>query len=89
MANHTSIEYGILIDGCTYEDLAKVLTVNEDGDVTHRGKYVETPPFGKQLFVSYGHLDTTFPPSNGRAEAFQKRIGKVGKAKWGVIHTQR
>ena len=93
--NYVSHEYGIVIEGCSYEDLKKVLPFDkENGCIKFGKKFVETHPWNPEyIFVSYGDANlvsaTPFPKHKGQARAFQKRIGKIGKARWGIIVTER
>lgn len=92
--NIPSIEYGIIITGCEYKDLGKVLTADREleGFVTFRGKGVETHPWdSKNIFVSYGDAEhgKKLPSDKGKLAAFRKRVGKTCKAKWGLIFTER
>lgn len=92
--NVQSIEYGIIITGCEYRDLLTVLPADREfGEfATFRGKDVETHPWDwKNIFISYGDAvhGKKLPSDKGKLAAFRKRVGKVCKAKWGLIFTER
>jgi hypothetical protein len=93
--NIRSYEYGILVTGCSYSKLKKIFPVEKglfDGFATFNGKDIETHPWNpKYIFVSYGDAKPgkAIPKHRGRVAAFQKILGNAGKAKWGVIETER
>ena len=95
--NHKSVEYGILISGCTYQDLRKTNFFSpaypNSLSLYWGGKGIETHPAdAREIFISYGKAEPgiAIPVDEERkTETFQALIGNLGKATWGIIHTER
>lgn len=97
MANVQSIEFGLLINKVTYEEIGKAANHKPEGYwddcVRIYNLVIETHPWNPDyIFVSWGELGDTVPEEPPRAKQirkwFEKRLPKA-KLKWQIIRTER
>ena len=94
--NFKTIEYGLNLSGCTYDQLLDKCEVSECEEFAMvDGREVETHPHRtNQIFVSYGELDhgEEFPPVPTSTKEATKKLTSLLPgvvATWGLILTER